>query len=337
MKNFIWVAVAALCLESGLSVSAESLKGKISIDGSSTVYPITEAVAEEARSNADLKKVRVGVNISGTGGGFKKFCKGETDVSDASRPIKASEMETCKKNGVDYVELPIAFDGIAVVVNKSNTCIDEISVADLKRIWEPAAEGKITNWKQVSAKCPDMPLKLYGPGLDSGTFDYFTEVINGKGGSSRPDFTKSEDDNILVTGIEGDKGSLGYFGFAYYVENQAKLKVLKIKDGSAAAIEPTKQTIANASYRPLSRPIFIYVSKKSAEKPEVAAFVNFYIENASRLADAVGYVSLAHTPKEVTRIYSMIKDRFTKRTLGTVFGKEDSHKKPVSQLLESGS
>ena len=267
-----------------------TLKGTVKVDGSSTVFPITEAVAEEFGKVKANRRVRVTVGVSGTGGGFKKFLAGETDINDASRPIKQKEIDKAKKNGVQYIELPVAYDGLSVVVNKSNTWVDFLTVAELHKIWKPGSTVK--TWKDIRSSWPNQKIQLYGPGTDSGTFDYFTEVINGKSQVSRSDFTKSEDDNVLVTGVAGDKGSLGYFGFAYYVENKDKLKVVPIKQGDKNPVPPTMTTINNGSYAPLSRPIFIYVNLKSAHKPEVREFVRFYLKQAKELATEVGYVPL---------------------------------------------
>ncbi len=266
---------------------AETLKGTVRIDGSSTVFPITEAVAEEFGKKH--RRVRVTVGVSGTGGGFKKFSMGETDINDASRPIKGSEIKTAKKNGVEYIQLPVAFDGISVVVNPKNTWLDYLTVRELKKIWEPGSQ--VTTWKDVRASWPDRKIRLYGPGTDSGTFDYFTGAINGKSHASRADFTKSEDDNVLVQGVAGDRDALGYFGFAYYSGNKDKLKIVPIKN-KQAPVSPSLTTINDGSYSPLSRPIYIYVSEKSAQRPEVATFVEFYLKNAAELSKDVGYVPL---------------------------------------------
>lgn len=266
---------------------AETLKGTVRIDGSSTVFPITEAVAEEFGKKH--RRVRVTVGVSGTGGGFKKFSIGETDINDASRPIKGSEIKTAKKNGVEYIQLPVAFDGISVVVNPKNTWLDYLTVRELKKIWEPGSQ--VTTWKDVRASWPDRKIRLYGPGTDSGTFDYFTGAINGKSHASRADFTKSEDDNVLVQGVAGDRDALGYFGFAYYSGNKDKLKIVPIKN-KQAPVSPSLTTINDGSYSPLSRPIYIYVSEKSVQRPEVATFVEFYLKNAAELSKDVGYVPL---------------------------------------------
>jgi phosphate transport system substrate-binding protein len=298
----------------------------IKIDGSSTVYPITEAVAEEFQK-AKKGAVKVTVGISGTGGGFKKFTRGEIDISDASRPITKSEMEECKKEGIEFIELPIAYDGLAVMVNPKNNWVTSMTVAELKKIWEPAAERKITKWNQVNAAWPDMALKLYGPGVDSGTFDYFTEAVVGKSRSSRGDFTASEDDNVLVQGVASDRGGLGFFGYAYYAENRDKLKLVAI-DGGKGAILPSEKTVMDGTYTPLSRPIFIYVNKKSAEKPEVKEFVEFYLKSASNLVKQVKYIPLPD------RAYKLAEERFSRKVLGTLFGGESKIGMRIEDLLK---
>jgi phosphate transport system substrate-binding protein len=265
----------------------KGLSGAIKIDGSSTVYPISQAVAEEfMKANPD---VNVTVGESGTGGGFKKWASGEIDISDASRPIKEEEKEAAKPNGIEPVEIPVAYDGIAVVVNKENNFVDKLTVDELKKIWEP--DSKVKTWKDVRDSFPAEPIKLYGPGTASGTFDYFTGEIVGEEGKSRTDYTASEDDNVLVKGVQGDKGGLGYFGYAYYLENKDKLKIVPI-DAGKGAIAPTDQTINDGTYSPLSRPVFIYPSNKSLQKPEVKEFVKFYLETAKELVKEVGYVPL---------------------------------------------
>jgi len=298
----------------------------IKIDGSSTVYPITEAVAEEFQK-AKRGIVKVTVGISGTGGGFKKFSRGETDISDASRPIVKKEMEACKEAGIEYIELPVAYDGLAVMVNPKNTWVTSMTVAELKKIWEPAAEGKITKWNQVNPAWPDVALKLYGPGVDSGTFDYFTEAIVGKSRASRGDFTASEDDNVLVQGIASDRGGLGFFGYAYYAENTDKLKLVAV-DGGKGPIAPSAKTVMDGTYSPLSRPIFIYVNKKSAERAEVKEFVDFYLKNASKLVKQVKYIPLPD------RAYQLAELRFGKQVTGSVFGGEAKIGMKIEDLLK---
>jgi phosphate transport system substrate-binding protein len=283
----------------------------IQIDGSSTVFPVTEAVAEEFQK-AKKGAVKVTVGISGTGGGFKKFCRGETDISDASRPILKAEIDSCKQAGIEYIELPVAFDALTVMVNPKNDWASVMTVADLKKIWEPAAQGKITNWNQVRPNWPNAPLKLFGAGADSGTFDYFTEAITGKAKASRGDFTASEDDNVLVQGIANDRNALGFFGYAYYAENKDKLKAVAIDNGNGG-VAPSEKTVLDGSYQPLSRPIYIYVSKKAADKPEIREFVEFYMKNASKLVQQVKYVPLPE------KVYSMGLTRLQNRKVGTAF------------------
>ncbi len=268
------------------------LSGQIQIDGSSTVYPITEAIAEEFRAEAPEVKVTVGV--SGTGGGFKKFVRNEIDINDASRSIKDSEAEQCKENGISYIELSVAYDGLAVLVNPQNNWLNDITIEELKKIWEPAAQGVIMKWNQIRPEWPAEEIHLFGAGTASGTYDYFTEAIVGESGASRGDYTASEDDNVLVQGISSDKFALGFFGLAYYEENKDKLKLVGVNNGSGSVL-PTMETVANGSYAPLSRPIFIYVSNKSAEREEVKAFVNFYLDNVASISEEVGYIPLPET------------------------------------------
>ncbi len=286
----------------------------VTVDGSSTVYPITEAVAEDFQKSKK-NKIQVTVGISGTGGGFKKFCRGETDISDASRPIMEKEMKLCAENGIKYIELPVAFDAMTVAIHPKNTWAEKMTVAELKKMWEPAAQGKITRWNQVNPAWPDAPLKLFGPGADSGTFDYFTEAIVGKSKSSRGDFTASEDDNVLVQGVSRDENALGYFGYAYYEENRNKMKAVAIieKDGKPAVL-PSIETVMKGTYQPLARPIFIYVSSKAVEKAEVREFVEFYFKHAPALVKEVGYVPLGDAD------YSLAMKNFSSRKMGTGFG-----------------
>jgi phosphate transport system substrate-binding protein len=299
----------------------------IQIDGSSTVFPITEAVAEEFQKSKK-GKIKVTVGIAGTGGGFKKFCRGEIDISDASRPILKSEIDICKQSGVQFFELPIAYDALTVIVNPKNDWVKAVTVPDLKKMWEPGAQGKITSWNQVRSEWPNNPLKLFGPGADSGTFDYFTEAIVGKAKSSRGDFTASEDDNVLVQGVANDRNALGYFGFAYYIENQGKLKAAAIDDGKGPVL-PSAKTVEDGTYQPLSRPIFIYVSKKSYDsKPEVKEFVEYYLKQGPQLIKQVKYVPLPQTA------YTMSMDHLKKGKLGTVFGGEAEVGVKIEDLLK---
>lgn len=288
----------------------------IKIDGSSTVFPITEAVAEEFQK--EQRDVKVTVGISGTGGGFQKFCRGETDISDASRPIKPTEIEACGKAGISFIELPVAYDGLAVLVNPKNTWAGSITTAELKKMWAPEAQGKVTRWSQVRAGWPDRELHLFGAGVDSGTYDYFTDAIVGKEGASRGDFTSSEDDNVLVQGISTDELALGFFGYAYYDENKNKLKLVAVDDGKdengKGPILPSAETVRNGTYQPLARPIFIYVSAKAAARPEIKAFVDFYLTKGPALVAEVGYVPLGDAA------YRLADDRFQGGKAGTVFG-----------------
>ncbi|MDA1107121.1 MAG: PstS family phosphate ABC transporter substrate-binding protein [Proteobacteria bacterium] len=325
-------------------LSAHAAGTIIKIDGSSTVYPITEAVAEEFQKEGK-GKIQVTVGISGTGGGLKKFCRGEIDIANASRPILAKEMEACKKagfdgtsvisgprigpNGVEYIELPVAFDALTVVVNPKNDWIKEFKVEELKKMWEPAAQGKITKWNQVNPAWPDAPLKLFGAGSDSGTFDYFTDAINGKEKASRGDYTASEDDNVLVQGVSQDVNAIGYFGLAYYVENKGKLKAVPIiAKGATKAVEPSLGTVMAGTYQPLARPIFIYVNAKSMAKPEVKAFVTFYLKNATKLVKEVGYVPLGE------QHYDQALKNFNSKKLGTGFAGKNEVGVLLDELLK---
>lgn len=293
------------------AAAGSDLTGSVLVDGSSTVFPVSEAMAEEF--GKVYPGVAVTVGVSGTGGGFKKFCADETDITGASRPIKQEEIDLCAQNGIEYIELPIAFDGLSVVVNPQNEFVQCLTVDELNAMWEPAAQGTITNWNQIRADFPDAPLGLYGAGTDSGTYDYFMEAI-GAGGESRGDFTASEDDNVLVQGVTGDVNGLAFFGYSYYVENQDRLKAVAIDAGDGNCVEPSPETIADGTYQPLSRPEFIYVKKSVAEDPAVKAFVEFYLspENAY-LVDEVGYVSL---PEAVN---TKANERFQNGTVGSVF------------------
>ncbi len=310
------------------SASALAAPTLVKIDGSSTVFPITEAVAEEFQK-AKKGTVQVTVGISGTGGGFKKFCRGEIDVSNASRPILEKEMSDCKAAGIKYIELPVAFDALTLVMNPKNSFLKQITAAELKTMWEPAAQGKILKWNQVNAAWPDTGLKLFGPGADSGTFDYFTEAIVGKSKSSRGDFTASEDDNVLVQGVSRDAGALGYFGFAYYVENKDKLKAVPVVNPKTGkAVEPSLEAVISGDYQPLSRPIFIYVNAASVDKPEVKEFVEFYLKNAAALTKEVKYVPLTDAD------YKHALENFTKKKTGTAFGGHSEVGVKVSDLLK---
>ncbi len=276
----------------GDTVAGEDVSGAIQIDGSSTVFPISEAVAEEFQSVYPGTQVTVGV--SGTGGGFEKFCAGQTDVSNASREIKEEEVAACEAAGIEFIEVPVAYDGLTVIANAENDFATCLTVDQLTKIWSPDSEGSITNWNQVDPSFPDQELRLYGPGTASGTFDYFTEVVNDEGGASRGDYTASEDDNVIVTGVESSRGSLGYLGYAYYEENQDQLKALEVENEAGECVAPSPETIADGSYNPFSRPLFIYVKQEAYEtKPQVKAFVDFQLaQENSGLVSNVGYIAL---------------------------------------------
>ena len=306
------------------------LSGDINVDGSSTVFPITEAMAEEFGYATD-GKVKITVGVSGTGGGFKKFCTGEIHISDASRPIKQSEVDMCAENGVEYIELPVAIDGLSVMVNPANGFVECMTVEELHTIWAPEAEEVVTKWSQVRDGWPDEDIRLYAPGVDSGTFDYFTETVNGAAQASRGDFLPSEDDNVLVTGISGDKGALGYFGYAYYAENADRLKLVDI-DGGAGCITPTDETINNGSYSPLSRPLFIYVAAEALNQPHVKAFVEYYLDAANRqLVSETGYIPF---PKV---IYDLALEKFLTGNTGAAFGGDDRIHGTVEEVLRASS
>jgi phosphate transport system substrate-binding protein len=286
IKHTVLVIVLA-----SLMASCGQGPGKdIKIDGSSTVYPITEAVAEEYRAEAPGTRITVGV--SGTGGGFKQFLRSETDINNASRSIKASEVELAQENEIDYLELSVAFDGIAVVVNPENDWVNELTVEELKMIWEPAAQGEIMRWSQIRPEWPDEEIHLFGPGIASGTYDYFTEAIVGESGASRGDYTASEDDNVLVQGVSTDTYAIGFFGLAYFEENADKLKLIAIDNGDGNPVKPSLETVKDGSYAPLSRPLFIYVSETAADKDHVQDFITYYLNNAGELAPSVGYIPM---------------------------------------------
>ena len=316
-----------LLISSMLLAGAAAHAQVVKIDGSSTVYPITEGVAEDFQK---LKKnaIKVTVGISGTGGGFKKFCRGEIDVQNASRPILDKEMVDCRAAGIEYIELPVAFDALTVVMNPRNTFLKSISVEELKKIWEPAAQGKIMRWNQVNPAWPDAPIKLFGAGSDSGTFDYFTEAINGKSKASRGDYTASEDDNVLVQGVSQDVNAIGYFGYAYYAENQSRLKAVPIVDKPGKpAVLPSEVAVIDGTYQPLSRPIFIYVNAKSLAKPEVREFAEYYMKTAAKIAKEVKYVPLP------AKAYTIGLDHIAKGKKGTVMGGKNEVGIRIDDLL----
>lgn len=321
-------AAVSLALAGVAASGAALAQSYVKIDGSSTVFPVTEAVAEDFQK-AKKGAVRVTVGISGTGGGFKKFCRGETDISNASRPISEKEMADCKAAGVEYLEMPVAYDALTVVINPKNDFVKQLTVAELKTMWEPGAQGKILSWKQVNPAFPDKPLKLFAPGADSGTFEYFTEAVNGKAKSSRGDFTASEDDNVLVQGVSRDVNALGFFGYAYFEENRSKLKAVPIvaADGKPA-VAPSLENVVNGTYQPLARPIFIYVNAKAAERPEVKEFVEYYMKNGEKLTKEVKYVPL---PKKA---YEYNLDVLAKMRKGTKFGGHNKVGLTIEELMK---
>jgi phosphate transport system substrate-binding protein len=311
----------------GASATAQTQAPLVRIDGSSTVFPVTEAVAEEFQKSK-RNAVRVTVGVSGTGGGFRKFCRGESDVQNASRPITKNEIAECQKNGVSFIEMPVAYDALSVVVNPRNEWLREISIDELKKMWEPAAQGKIMRWNQVNPAWPDRAIKLFGAGTDSGTFDYFTEAVNGRSKASRGDFTASEDDNVLVQGVSRDVDAIGFFGLAYFAENRDKLKGLPISWKGGRAVAPTAETVINGTYQPLSRPIFIYVNANSAKRAEVREFTEFYNRNASKLVSEVKYVPLPAVA------YNYNLDALAKGRVGTKFGGENLVGVTIEQLMK---
>jgi phosphate transport system substrate-binding protein len=307
---------ASVLLTSFAAVAAPQFahaQSVIKIDGSSTVFPIAEAVAEEFQISKK-GKVRVTVGIAGTGGGFKRFCRGETDISNASRPILKEEMEVCKAAGIKYLELPVAFDALTVVVNPQNTWVKSLTVADLKKMWEPGAQGRVTKWNQVRSEWPAQQLMLFGPGADSGTFDYFTEAVNGKAKASRGDYTASEDDNVLVQGVENNKNAIGYFGYAYYIAHKDKMRAVTIVNPKGKEVGPSIEAVNDGSYAPLSRPLFIYVRDTAAKRAEVAEFIKFFLTEGAALTKEVGYVPL---PEQA---YKLALEHFSNGKMGTVFG-----------------
>lgn len=303
----------AACGQQGDAKKGAADGAVLLIDGSSTVYPISEALGEEFQKSSGT---RVTVGLSGTGGGFKKFCRGEIDIAGASRPIKAEEAKACADAGIEFIELPVALDALAVVVSPGNTFADCMTVEELSTLWAPAAQGKVSSWKQVRASFPDQPIKLFGAGTDSGTFDYFTKAVNGEEGASRGDYTATEDDNVTINGVAGDVGGLGYLGLAYLTENAGKVKAVKIRQKDGSCVAPSVETARNASYQPLSRPLFYYVNKKFAdERPHVPAFMKFAFTagESEKLVTEVGYVPLP------TQAYTLALAKFDARKTGSFF------------------
>ncbi len=309
----------------GFSVLSAHAATVIRIDGSSTVYPISEAVAEEFHKQKP--DINVEVVVSGTGGGFARFCRGETDISNASRPISRKEMTACREAGIKYIELPVGYDALTVVVNQKNDFIKSLTPAQLKKLWEPASQGKIMSWKQVDASFPDMPLRLYGPGNNSGTFDYFTEAVVGKAKQSRIDYIASEDDYLIVRGVTRNAGAIGYFGYAYYLANQRKLKAVPIDNGKGP-VQPSPQTVENGSYAPLSRPIFIYLAERSLERTEVREFVDHYMKNGARIVQKQNYVPLAAS------VYTLNLANLEQRRFGTVYAGTDATGMQIEEMLK---
>jgi phosphate transport system substrate-binding protein len=320
------------CQDGRPTGASSAVSGSVRIDGSSTVYPITEAVAEEFQ-NQSKGAVRITVGISGTGGGFKKFSRGEIDIADASRPILQEEMEVARAHAIEYIELPVCFDALTVAVHPKNDWVDSLTVEELKKIWQPSAQGVITRWNQVRPEWPDEELALFGPGADSGTFDYFTEAVVGKAKSSRGDFTASEDDNVLVQGIAGNKHALGYLPYAYYEPNAERLKAVAIdwEKDDLGPVLPTLENVLKGTYNPLSRPLFVYVSTKSAKRPEVQQFVEFYLAHAAELGEEVHYLPLP--PKA----YELVLQRFRKPQAGTAFGGKPEVGVTVEDILKRES
>lgn len=325
-KGFFFKAASAVAVSTALISSFGSqanAQSVIKIDGSSTVFPIMERAASDFQKSGGS---RVTVGISGTGGGFKKFCNGDTDIANASRPILKKEIDACKAKGVSFFELPIAYDGLVVVVNPQNTWAKDLTVDELKRIWEPGST--IKNWSQVRKGFPNVPLKLFGPGPDSGTFDYFTEAINGKSKASRTDYTPSEDDNVLVRGVSGDRGALGYFGKSYLEANKSRIRTVGIiPRGGSKAVMASDATVQNASYQPLSRPMFIYVSAKSAKRPEVKRFVTYVFNNGNKVVKQARYTPFPQNA------YGQILTNYNKGKLGTIFGGKAEIGLTINELI----
>lgn len=308
-----------------ISVATITQAQTVKIDGSSTVFPITEGIAEDFQKK---EKIKVTVGISGTGGGFKKFCRNEIDIQNASRPILQKEIDDCKAAGVTFYELPVAFDALTVVISPKNDFLKEMTVEELKKLWEPASQGKVTYWNQINSKWPNKQIKLFGAGSDSGTFDYFTEAIVGKAKSSRGDYTASEDDNVLVQGVTNDPFGLAYFGYAYYAENTKKLRSVAIVNKAGKAINPSETTVMDGSYNPLSRPIFIYVNAKSLDKPEIKKFINFYMANVSSISKEVKYVPLPD------KVYKANLEHINKKRVGTIFGGKNEVGMTIEELVK---
>jgi len=310
----------------GCTAEGSVESSSIQIDGSSTVYPITKEIVEKYQASTP-ETVDITVDFSGTGGGFRKFCQGETDINNASRPIQIEEMRACNQGKIRYIELPIAFDAITVVVNPQNNWLDSITVEELKTIWSPTAEEKITRWNQIRDDLPNQPLNLYAPAADSGTFDYFTEAVVGKAGASRSDYLKSEDDEILVQGVRQDPNALGYFGLAYYEQHSKEMKALAIDSGSGSVL-PSRETVEQAKYQPLARPLFIYINATSAQNnPALPEFIDFYLEQVPEIIPEVGYIPLPEEAYHIDRV------TFHKGEVGTVFEGQSQFNLTIPELL----
>ncbi len=330
MNQNLWSKLTIIIIAVGLASCAQvesTTNAPIRIDGSSTVYPITAKVSEKINSDNPTSPIDIKVEVSGTSGGFQRFCQGETQINDASRPINLQEMELCRKNQVAYIELPIAFDAITIVVNKNNNWVDSLTIEELKKMWQPEAENQLTTWQQIRENWPAQPLNLFAPGKDSGTYDYFTEAIMGKADISRQDYVFSEDDNALVIGVSQDTNALGYFGYSYYEQNQDNLKAVPINNGQGAVL-PSQETVKNAQYQPLSRPLFIYVNSKSAQDNlAVKNFVEFYLDNAAELVSQVGYIPLTEEGYKLTKLH------FERGKVGTVFDGKSELSLTMEELL----
>jgi len=325
IQLLVATGVAVSSLVSGCGSPSQRSTASINIDGSSTVYPITEKAVAKFRDSYN-QPVDMTLTISGTGGGFEKFCRGETQINNASRPIQAEEMDLCMQNGVSYIELPIAFDALTVVVNEKNDWVESLTVEDLEKIWEPTAEGKITSWSQVNSEFPDRPINLFGPDVDSGTFDYFTEAVMGTAGASRTDYISSEDDNLIVQGVRQDPNALGYFGLSYYEANPDQLKAIAIDSGRGPVV-PSKETVERSIYQPLARPLLIYINAKAAQDSlALQEFIEFYLDNADTLVQSANYIPLTEESYYINAV------TFQQGEVGTVFAGQSQFDVTIPEL-----